>query len=71
MTWIQFLAGAGIFSSCHCIQTSYAGHPASYPMDNGGTSPWVIQLRYIADHSLSSTTKVKNMWSYTSTFPSS
>jgi hypothetical protein len=29
---VQFPAGAGNFSLCHCIQNSSGAHPASYPM---------------------------------------
>jgi len=41
MCWtvgVQFLAGAGMFSFCDCIQTSSGAHPVSYEWVPGALS---------------------------------
>jgi hypothetical protein len=35
----RFLAGAGNFSLHHRVQNGSGAHPASYPMDTGGSFP--------------------------------
>jgi hypothetical protein len=50
-------------------QNSSGDHPASYPMGTGELSPGVQRPGREADHSLPSSAKVKNAWSYTSTPP--
>jgi len=39
MTRIQSLAGAGILSPCHHVQTGSEAHPAHYPMGTRGYFP--------------------------------
>jgi hypothetical protein len=59
------MAGAAMFffflSLHYHIQTSSGAHPASYPV---GT--WVKWPGHEADHTLPSSAKVNNEWSYTS-----
>jgi hypothetical protein len=50
------------FSLLHVAQTGSEAHPASYPMDTGGSFP-----RHEADHSPPNSAEVKRMWVYTST----
>jgi hypothetical protein len=66
MTAVWFLAGEGIFSLCHSVQSGCGDHLASYPVDTGGPFLGVEWLGCEADHSPSSA-KVKNAWSCTST----
>jgi len=47
MTGVQFLAGAGIFSLCHCVHTGSGAHPASFPMGTSDTFPH-LRLRMCA-----------------------
>jgi hypothetical protein len=70
MTRVLFPAGAmrGFFSLHHCIQTSSGDHQASYPWGMGWLfPPGVKQPGHEVDHSLPSSTKVKNAYSCTST----
>jgi len=39
VTRFHFLAGAGTFPHCHCVQTSSGAHPASFPVGTRGPSP--------------------------------
>jgi hypothetical protein len=61
--------GAWNFSLHHCVQNGSGAHPASYPMDTGGSFPGVKRPGREADHSPPSSAEVKNEWSYTSTPP--
>jgi hypothetical protein len=65
---VWFLVLTGNFSLHHCVQNGSGAHPASY-MGTRGSFPGVKQLGHEADHSPSSSGKVKNAWSYTSTPP--
>jgi len=64
------LTGAGIFSPHDRVQTGYGAHPASYLMDSGALTPGSKRPGREADHSLPSSAKVKNVWSYTAIPPS-
>jgi hypothetical protein len=66
---VRVPAEAGNFSLLHRVQTGSGTHPASYPRGTRGSFPGVKQPRREADHSLPSSVKVKNAWSYTSTPP--
>jgi hypothetical protein len=57
------------FSLCHCIRTSSGAHPIK--LELGALSSGVKQLGSEANLSPSSSIKVKNTWSYTSTPPAS
>jgi len=62
------LAGAGIISLRHRVQTGSRTHSASYPMGTGGLfPPEVKQPGREADHSPPSSVEVKNACCYTST----
>jgi len=37
---IQFLAGTGNLSLCHCIQPGSGAYPASYPVGTREFFPW-------------------------------
>jgi hypothetical protein len=68
MTWAQFPAGSGIFFS---VITSITALGPTHPPIKW--VPWALSLwlrspGHKVDHSPSSSTKVKNVWSYTSTF---
>jgi hypothetical protein len=52
----------------HRVYTGTGAHPASYSMHTGGSFHGV-KWPGRADHSLQSSTEVKNAWSYTSTPP--
>jgi hypothetical protein len=56
---IPFLAGAGNFSLHHRVQNGSGAHPASYPVGTRGSFPAVKPSGREADHSLPSTSKVK------------
>jgi hypothetical protein len=62
-------AGAGNFSLHHRVKTGSAAHPASYPLGAGSLSLGIKRPGREADHSLPSSSKVKNAWRYTSTPP--
>jgi len=67
--WIPGRGHDGNFTLCHHVQTSSGAHPASYPM---GTGILTLEVKWPgceADHSTPSSTKVKNVWGYTSTPP--
>jgi len=64
---VQFLARAGIFSLCRCIQTGSETHPAPYQMGTGGSFLVIMWFGHETDHSSPSNAKVKNMRSCTST----
>jgi hypothetical protein len=65
---LDFSQEREIFSLHPRVQTGSGFHPASYPVDTGALSPGVKLPMREADHSpTSSSTKVKNVWSYTST----
>jgi hypothetical protein len=57
----------GIFSLCHHFQTDSGSHSDSYPMGTGTIIPGAKRPGHEGDHSSSSSIKVKNVWSYTST----
>jgi len=50
-TRVKFLAGARIFSPCHCTQTSYGAQPTSYPVDTWHSLPVVQWPGHEANHS--------------------
>jgi len=68
---IQFTdwQGQGFFFFHHHVQTASVANPTSYPMGSGVSSPRAKQLACEADHSTTSTAKVKNVQSYTSIPP--
>jgi hypothetical protein len=55
----RFLAGAGNFSLHHRVKNDSGTHPASYPMGTRGSFPGVKRPGREAEHSLSSSAKVK------------
>jgi hypothetical protein len=60
---------AGNFFLHHHVQTGSGAHPASYPIATGGGGVPSLGVKWLgceANHSPSSTPKVKNVWSYTS-----
>jgi len=59
MIRVQFLAGAGNFSLCHCVQTGSGAHPASYPVGTRGSFPGGKVAGGGADHSPPSNAEVK------------
>jgi len=61
MTGILFLAGVGIFSLCHCVQTDPRAYPASYQIGTRTSFSRVEQLGHEADHLPPPSAKVKNM----------
>jgi hypothetical protein len=61
---VQVPAGAGNFSLHHHAKTGSGTNPASYPWALSLGAKW---LGCEAEDSTVSSTKVKNMWSYTST----
>jgi hypothetical protein len=61
---VRFSAVARELSLPHSVHIGSGGHPAYYPVDTGGSVP-----RGEADYSASSSAKIKNAWSYTSTPP--
>jgi hypothetical protein len=65
---IRFPAEAGNFSH-HRVQNGSRAHPASYPVGTGGSFLGGKAAGREADHSLPSSSEVKNAWSYTSTPP--
>jgi hypothetical protein len=66
---VRVPAGAGNFSLNHRIQIGSGAHPASYPMDIGGSFLGVKRPGRKADHSPPSSSEVKNAWTHTSTPP--
>jgi len=56
-------------SLLHHVQTGSGDHPASYPVGIRAPSLGLKWLGHEADHSPSSSIKVKNAWSYNSTPP--
>jgi hypothetical protein len=64
---IFFLAGAWNFSLLQNVQTSTKVHPPFYSMGTRDSFSGVKVARTSVDHSPSSSAKVKNKWSYTST----
>jgi hypothetical protein len=56
---------AGNFSLRRRVQTDSGSHPASYPMGIRALSLGVKRREGEADHSPSSSTEVKNAWSWT------
>jgi len=66
-TGVQFLAGAGILSPYHHVQTASRVCPASYTMTTGGS--FREGVKHEAYYSSPSSAKVKNVWSYTVTPP--
>jgi hypothetical protein len=72
MTRVTFLAGEGKgrdFSLHHHIQTGSGPHPASHPMDTGGSFPGIKQPEHDAGNSSPSNATVMNAWRYISTYP--
>jgi len=65
------MVGAGNISPHYSIQTGSGAYPASYPMGTRGLSLGVKWPGHKSDHSLPSSNKVNNEWSYTSTPPTS
>jgi hypothetical protein len=64
----EFESRYGQYSSpLHVVHTGSAAHPASYPMDKGGSFPKGKAAG--ADHSPSTSANVKNTLIYTSTPP--
>jgi len=64
--------GKGFFFFYHCIQIGTGDHPPTHPpikWVQGVPSMGIKQLEHQADHSLPSSVKVKNAWSYTSNPP--
>jgi hypothetical protein len=61
--------GLGYFSLRHLIQTGSEAHQASYLMVPGALSLGVKRAGREADHSHTSSTEVKNAWSYIFTSP--
>jgi len=61
MTMIQFPAGAGMLSLCH-----FGAYPDSYSMDTRDSVPGKVAREW-SWLLISSSFKVKNTWSYTST----
>jgi hypothetical protein len=58
---VQSLAGAKVFSSSLCVQTSSGAHPASCPMGTRGTFPGgKVQSGHDADHSPPSNAEAVN-----------
>jgi hypothetical protein len=51
---------ANIFSLFYSVQTSSGAHPASNPIDSGGSFPGIKRPGREADHSPSSSAEVKN-----------
>jgi len=65
----RFPAEAGNFSLHHRVQNGSGSHPASYSMGTRGSFPGGKRPGREADHSLPSSSRSKNEWSYTSTPP--
>jgi hypothetical protein len=56
-----------IFALLYIVHTGTGAHPASYPVDTGGLSPWGRVARREADHSPPKSATVKKTQSPTST----
>jgi hypothetical protein len=59
MIGVRFPSGSGNFSLRHRVQTDSGVHPATYPVDTGGSSPGVKRPGREADHSSPSSAEVK------------
>jgi hypothetical protein len=66
---VRFQASARDFSLCLSVQTGTGAQWASYSMSKGALPPVVKWSGVEADHPPSSSTKIINVWSYTSTTP--
>jgi hypothetical protein len=66
---VRIPEGPENFSLQDRVQTESGGHPASYPMDIRALSLRIKWPGRETDHSLLSSIKAKNAWSYTSSPP--
>jgi hypothetical protein len=57
---VRFLARVKDLSLTHSVQTGYGAHPAFYPINTGGSFPWVKLPGIEIDHSPPSSAEVKN-----------